>query len=366
MGIQARFGALTPGADVQGGEKGKEALKGLQWHRHCRKGVPRLPHSQVQPWKAAGSFHMEQGEPARPEGAAGRAWRRWGLHENTPAAEQTAATLFPWHPPFALGEKIHFSLKIPPSHLPSELLAGTVTWHQCDPLSPWRKSCSPPTQCTSSRGASWGSCACCPKLPVCAQNFSLWSASLGASCVLSFLSTLPVAMSFSHIQILRGIFSSSSLFSHMSKLPLNPAGQFTMLNPFSQGLVISRLSHWSFLPSRLLPSSPPVHLSRVTYLLCHPQILLLPRQCSSHQSLLFSHSAPCTTFFWLFPLPPLFPFILALLSSPRRQFVHRFLPISYQSFLYMPETWSGFSTRSDPYLLCLWLSLVLSHFATSK
>lgn len=152
-------------------------------------------------------------------------------------------------------------------------------------------------------------------------------------------------MSFSQTHILKGIFSSSSLFSQMSKLPLNLPAQFTMLKPFSQGLVISRLISLKLCPlqaSALIPSSPFI---QSPYLLCHPQILLLPSQCSSHQSLLFSHSAPCTTSFFFFsPLPPLFTFILALLSSPRRQFVHDFLPISYQSFLYMPETWSGYST----------------------
>lgn len=176
-------------------------------------------------------------------------------------------------------------------------------------------------------------------------------------------------MSFSQIQILGGIFSSSSLFSQTSKLPLNPPAQFTMLKPFSQGSVISRLSHWSFLPSRLLPSSPPVHLSRVTYLLCHPQILLLPSQCSSHQSLLFSHSAPCTTSFLLtLSTSPSFPFHPGppqlsqetICSSLSSNLIPEFLV--YARNLIRLQ----FSTRSELYLLCLWVSLVLSHFATSK
>lgn len=57
----------------------------------------------------------------------------------------------------------------------------------------------------------------------------------------------------------RGIFSSSSLFSQTSKLPLNPPAQFTMLKPFSQGLVISRLISLKLSPlqaSALIPSSP--------------------------------------------------------------------------------------------------------------
>lgn len=45
-------------------------------------------------------------------------------------------------------------------------------------------------------------------------------------------------MSFSQTPILRGIFSSSSLFSQMSKLPLNLPAQFIMLKAFQP-----RLSH---------------------------------------------------------------------------------------------------------------------------
>lgn len=145
----------------EGGTQGTAGAQALQ--ERCAKACPQ-PGPALE---GSRQLHMEQGEAARPEGDPGRAWRRWGLHENTPAAEQIATTgshTISLTSPFALGEKIHFSLKIPPSHLPSELSAGTVTWHQCDPLSHWRKSCSPPTQCTSSRGVSWGSCACCPKL----------------------------------------------------------------------------------------------------------------------------------------------------------------------------------------------------------
>lgn len=72
-----RAEALKAGADVQGEEKGKEALTGLQGHPGWGKGVPRLPQSQGQPWRAAACFHMEQGELQEMR----------TVHENPPAAE---------------------------------------------------------------------------------------------------------------------------------------------------------------------------------------------------------------------------------------------------------------------------------------
>lgn len=66
-------------------------------------------------------------------------------------------------------------------------------------------------------------------------------------------------MSSSQTHVLRGIFSSSSLFSQMSKPLLNLSDQFVMLKPFSQGLVILCLISLKLSPlqaSALIPSSP--------------------------------------------------------------------------------------------------------------
>lgn len=66
-------------------------------------------------------------------------------------------------------------------------------------------------------------------------------------------------MSFTQTHILRGIFSSFSLFFQTSKSPLNLPAQFIMLQPFSQVLVISRLISLKLSPlqaSALIPSSP--------------------------------------------------------------------------------------------------------------
>lgn len=136
-------------------------------------------------------------------------------------------------------------------------------------------------------------------------------------------------MSFSETRILRGIFSSSSLFSQMSKLPLNLPAQFIMLEPFSQGLVISRLISLKLSPlqaSALIPSSP--------FIQSHLPSLPSSDPSASQPMLITSklivftfstlHNFFAFFFFSLSPLFPLFTFILAFLSSPRRKFVHYF------------------------------------------
>jgi len=140
-------------------------------------------------------------------------------------------------------------------------------------------------------------------------------------------------MSFSQTHILRGIFSSSSLYSQMSKLPLNLPAQFIMLKPFSQGLVISRLISLKLSPlqaSALIPSSPFIQ-SHLPSLPSSDPSASQPMLITS--KLIVSTFSTLHTFFFFFPpspLPPLFTFILALLSYPRRQFIQDFLPISYQ------------------------------------
>lgn len=134
-------------------------------------------------------------------------------------------------------------------------------------------------------------------------------------------------MSFSGTHILRGIFSSSSLFSQMSKLPLNLPAQFIMLKPFSQGLVISRLISLKLSPlqaSALIPSSPFIQ-SHLPSLPSSDPSASQPMLTTS-KIIVFTFST-LHNFFLLFffsPLFPLFTFILALLSSPRRKFVHYF------------------------------------------
>lgn len=145
-------------------------------------------------------------------------------------------------------------------------------------------------------------------------------------------------MSFAQSHILRGIFSSSSLFSQTSKPPLNLPAQFIMLQPFSQVLVISRLISLKLSPlwaSALLPSGPFIQ----THLPSLP-----PSDPPASQPMLITSKLIVFTFstlhnvFFLSLHFPLFSFILAILSPLSRQFVHYSLPISYQSLWYMQET----------------------------
>lgn len=176
-------------------------------------------------------------------------------------------------------------------------------------------------------------------------------------------------MSFSQAHVLRGIFSSSSLFSPTSKLPLKLPAHGILLKPFSHVWVISRLISLQLSPlqaSALIPSSPftqPATFSAILRSFCLP--------ANAHRSKAYcfhlQHLAQLFFFFFFpFLLPSLFIFILALLSSPRRRFVHHFLSISCQSFLHVPQMYSPIrpqpSTRSDPPSTSLWVSSVLPHF----
>lgn len=146
-------------------------------------------------------------------------------------------------------------------------------------------------------------------------------------------------MSFSGTHILRGIFSSSSLFSQMSKLPLNLPAQFIMLKPFSQGLVISRLISLKLSPlqaSALIPSSPFIQ-SHLPSLPSSDPSASQPMLTTS-KIIVFTFST-LHNFFSLFFSLSTFPSFQFHPGPPQlsQEEICSLLPIANQSFLYMPE-----------------------------
>lgn len=176
-------------------------------------------------------------------------------------------------------------------------------------------------------------------------------------------------MSFSQNHILRGIFSSSFLLSQTSKLPLNLRAQFIMLKPFSQGLVISRLISLKLSPlqaSALIPSSPFIQ-SHLPSLPSSDPSASQPMLITS-KLIVFTFSTLHNFYFFFLSTSPSFHFhpgppqvsqeaICSWLSS---NLISEFLV--YARNLIRPQ----YSTRSDPCIICLWVSLALPHFKTLK
>lgn len=162
----------------EGGTQGTAVSHTLE-ERQC---LAHLPHRQVQPWRAAAPHGAGRGRrperapgqsPAGDEDSAREQHPRWKLLSQ-------GATLLPWHPLLLWEWWSTLALKyLLPTSLESSV-AGTVTRHQCDPSVPRKeKLLIIHTLHQLQRGFMGQSVPAAPKLLMSAQNFSLWTVSLG-------------------------------------------------------------------------------------------------------------------------------------------------------------------------------------------